>query len=171
MRTTPIETERLYLRGFTKDDALWAYHIWNDPEMGRYLPDEAKEDVDPEYLKVLEVLGDDDECTYLIPVLKGSGERVGTCSYMVSADGKTYDIAYCIHKDFWNRGFATEAALGMIDRARQSGAKRVTIAVSRDNAPSNCVAQKCGGRVVSKRDYLKKGTDVRMTEYIYEVEL
>lgn len=31
-----------------KDDALWAYHIWNDPEMGKYLPDEAKEDIDEE---------------------------------------------------------------------------------------------------------------------------
>ena len=47
-------TQRLILRGFTKDDALWTYHIWNDPEMGKYLPDEAKEDIDEEYLKELE---------------------------------------------------------------------------------------------------------------------
>ena len=58
MKIKPIETLRLTLRGFTKEDALWAYRIWNDPEMGEFLPDETKVDIDPEYIKKLEVLGD-----------------------------------------------------------------------------------------------------------------
>ena len=57
MKINDIETSRLVLRGFTKDDALWAYGIWNNPEMGQYLPDEAKEEIDDEYLKMLEGLG------------------------------------------------------------------------------------------------------------------
>lgn len=61
MKINDIETPRLLLRGFTKEDALWAYSIWNDPEMGQYLPDEAKEEIDEAYLKMLEGLGDDDE--------------------------------------------------------------------------------------------------------------
>ena len=52
MKINDIETPRLLLRGFTKEDALWAYSIWNDPEMGQYLPDEAKEEIDEEYLKM-----------------------------------------------------------------------------------------------------------------------
>ena len=82
MKIKPIETARLTLRGFTKEDALWAYSIWNDPEMGEYLPDEAKEDIDPEYIKELEVLGENEECCYLIPVFKNSGQPVGTCSFI-----------------------------------------------------------------------------------------
>lgn len=39
MKINSIETDRLLIRCFTKDDALWAYKIWNDPEMGKYLPD------------------------------------------------------------------------------------------------------------------------------------
>ena len=35
VKIKPIETPRLTLRGFTKEDAIWAYSIWNDPEMGR----------------------------------------------------------------------------------------------------------------------------------------
>ena len=57
MKINDIETPRLLLRGFTKEDALWAYRIWNNPEMGQYLPDEAKEEIDDEYLKMLEGLG------------------------------------------------------------------------------------------------------------------
>lgn len=44
MKINDIETSRLSLRGFTKEDALWAYSIWNNPEMGQYLPDEEKEE-------------------------------------------------------------------------------------------------------------------------------
>ncbi len=171
MKIGPIKTQRLVLRGFTKDDALWAYHIWNDPEMGKYLPDAAKEDIDAEYIKELEVLGDDDECCYLIPVLKDSMQRVGTCSFMISADQKIYDIAYCVHKDYWCQGYATEIAQGMIDYARRQGAERVTIFVGQDNLASNRVAVKCGGKIVSESTYRKRGTDVIMKDYKYEVLL
>lgn len=34
MQVETIETERLYLRGFQKEDAVFAIGIWNDPEMG-----------------------------------------------------------------------------------------------------------------------------------------
>ncbi len=171
MKIKAIETPRLLLRGFTKDDALWAYSIWNDPEMGQYLPDEAKEEIDYEYVKQLEQLGEDDECCYLIPVLKNTFERVGTCSFMISEDGKIYDIAYCVHKDFQHKGYATEIAQGMIDHARAQGAEKVTIFVSHENIASNRVAQKCGGKVVSESTYKKRGTDIIMKEYKYEVEL
>ncbi|MDB8711710.1 GNAT family N-acetyltransferase [Mediterraneibacter gnavus] len=48
MNIEKIETNRLYLRPFTKDDALFAISIWNDPEMGEYLGDPALETIDPD---------------------------------------------------------------------------------------------------------------------------
>ena len=171
MKIKPIETARLTLRGFTKEDALWAYSIWNDPEMGEYLPDEAKEDIDPEYIKELEVLGENEECCYLIPVFKKSGQPVGTCSFIPSEDKKVYDIVYCVHKEFWNQGYATEIAQGMIDYARDQGAEKVTIFVSKGNIPSNRVAVKCGGKIVSESTYKKRGTDMIMEDYLYEILL
>ena len=171
MKIELIETQRLMLRGFTKEDVLWAYRIWNDPEMGEYLPDEAKEGIDGDYLKELEVLGDDEECCYLIPVLKNSVQRVGTCSFMISEDRKIYDIAYCVHKDFQRQGYATEIAQGLIAYARRQGAEKVTIFVGQENRASNRVAVKCGGKIVSESTYRKKGTNVLMKDYRYEVEL
>ena len=171
MKRKEIETPRLVLRGFTKEDALWAYSIWHDSEMGMYLPDEAKDGIDYEYVKELELLGEDEECCYLIPVLKGSYKRVGTCSFMVSEDGKIYDIAYCVHKDMWNNGYATEIAQGMIDYAHSQGAKKVTIIVSQENIASNRVALKCGGKIVAENSYKKRGTDITMKDYKYEIIL
>lgn len=171
MKIESIRTSRLILRGFTKEDALWAYSIWNDPEMGEFLPDEAKEDIDPEYIKMLEALPDDEECCYLIPIFKDTKERVGTCSFMISDDQTTYDIAYCVHKNYWNKGYATEIAQGLIDYARTQGAKKVTIAVSQGNVASKRVAEKCGGRIVGESTYNKRGTDIVMKDYIYQIDL
>ena len=171
MKINDIETPRLLLRGFTKEDALWAYSIWNNPEMGQYLTDEAKEEIDDEYLKMLEGLGEDEECCYLIPVFKDSLERVGTCSFMVSDDKKVYDIGYCVHKKFWRQGYATEIVQGMIDYARSQGAEKVTIYVNQENAASNRVAQKCGEKIVSESTSEKKGTGIIMKDYKYEIVL
>ena len=82
MNIPPIETERLYLRGFTPKDARFALSIWNDPEMGEYLMDEAMETVSDEYLREIEQLGNDEECCYLIAEAKETGERIGTCSFI-----------------------------------------------------------------------------------------
>jgi len=132
---------------------------------------DGKEEIDDEYLKMLECLGEDDECCYLIPVFKDSLERVGTCSFMISEDKKVYDIAYCVHKNFWCQGYATEIAQGMIDYARGQGAEKVTIFVGQENTASNRVAQKCGGKIVSENTYKKRGTDIIMKDYKYEIIL
>lgn len=171
MKINNIETPRLLLRGFTKDDALWAYSIWNDPEMGKYLSDEVKEGIDYEYIKLLETLGEDDECCHLIPVFKDSLERMGTCSFAISQDKKVYDLAYCVHKDFWCKGYATEIVQGMIDYARSQGAEKVTIFVAQENIASNRVVQKCGGKIVSEGTFKKSGTDIIMKDYKYEIVL
>lgn len=169
MKIEPIVTERLILRAFTREDARWAFQIWNDPEMGRYLPDEAMEEIDPEYLKLLESLGDDPECCYLIPIRRDTQEPVGTCSWM-ERDGAT-DLAYCVHQSFWNQGYATEMARGMIAYARRQGAKRITIYVNQDNAASRRVAEKCGGHIAAENITPKRGTDQTIREYRYDILL
>lgn len=105
MNIEKIETNRLYLRPFTKDDALFAISIWNDPEMGEYLGAPALETIDPEYVKEIEALGDDPVCCYLIAELKTTGERIGTCSFIPLEDQTVYDIAYCVNKLHWRKGY------------------------------------------------------------------
>lgn len=114
MNIEKIETNRLYLRPFTKDDALFAISIWNDPEMGEYLGDPALETIDPEYVKEIEALGDDPICCYLIAESKTTGERIGTCSFIPLKDQTVYDIAYCVNKLHWRKGYATEMIQRMI---------------------------------------------------------
>lgn len=169
MKIATIETPRLYLRGFEKEDARFAISIWNDPEMGEYLADEAMEEIDEEYLKEIEKLGEDETCCYLISELKETGERIGTCSFMPSGDGKVYDIAYCVHKNQWRRGYATEMIQGMIDHAKEQGAKKITVCIDKENAGSNAVVRKLGFLVAEESAYKKRGTDKMCADYKYEL--
>ena len=123
MKIPAIETNRLFLRGFTPADARFALGIWNDPEMGEYLMDEAMETVSDEYLRQIEQLGEDEECCYLIAESKETGERIGTCSFIPEEDGAVYDIAYCVHKSLWRQGYGTEMVDGMINHARRKKKK------------------------------------------------
>lgn len=171
MKIKTIETPRLFLRGFEKEDARFAISIWNDPEMGEYLADEAMEEIDEEYLKEIEKLGKDEACCYLISELKETGERIGTCSFMPSEDGKAYDIAYCVHKNQWRKGYATEMIQGMIDHAKEQGAKKITVCVDKENVGSNAVVRKFGFTVAEESAYKKRGTDRMCADYKYELNL
>ena len=158
MKIEKIETPRLYLRGFTPADADFALSIWNDPEMGEYLLDEAMETVSDAYRREIEQLGEDEECCYLIAEDKESGTRIGTCSF-IPADG-VYDLAY-----------ATEMVGGMIAHARSQGAKKITIVISNENAASNAVAKKFGCRVAETLTEKKRDSDRVFTDYKYELDL
>ncbi len=171
MRTQTIETQRLYLRSFEKEDARFAISIWNDPEMGEYLPDEVMEEIDEEYLKEIEELADADNCYYLISELKDSHKRIGTCSFMVSDDGKSYDIAYCVHRNHWRNGYATEMAKGMIAYAKEQGATKITVRVNKENVGSNKVVRNLGFEVVGEKSYKKRGTDLEFSDYLYELNV
>ena len=171
MKADSIITERLRLRGFTPEDACFAISIWNDPDMGEYLPDESMTEIDPEYLKMVEGLGDDEECCYMIAEDKATLRRIGTCSFIPSPDGSEYDIAYCVHRDNWRKGYATEMVGGMIDYARSHGAACVTVRVNKENVASNRVAAKFGFRVTGETSYTKHGTDRVFTDYEYRLSL
>ena len=155
MNIEKIETNRLYLRPFTKDDALFAISIWNDPEMGEYLGDPALETIDPEYVKEIEALGDDPICCYLIAESKTTGERIGTCSFIPLEDQTVYDIAYCVNKLHW----------------RKHNGKRITVKIDPDNAASNGVVKKLGFKVVHTGSYVKRGENKVCPEYTYELLL
>ena len=171
MRVETIRTERLNLRPFERTDARFAISIWNDKEMGEYLLDEAMEEVSDEYLRMIEDLADDDECYYMIAENKETHERIGTCSFILSEDGATMDIAYCVLKRLWRNGYATEMARGMVDYAKTHGVEKVTISIAKDNAGSVGVARKLGCTLKEEKLCVKRGEEEAHTVCLYELDL
>ncbi|MCI9094942.1 MAG: GNAT family N-acetyltransferase [Lachnospiraceae bacterium] len=168
MKIETIETSRLFLRSFTKKDVDFAVSIWNDPDMGEYLSDPSLENMDDEYRAMLETLGEDPECCYLISESRNTGERIGTCSFIPGKDGITYDLAYCVHKNHWRKGYATEMVKGMMDYAKKKGAHRFTVYVNKENTASNGVMKKLGFSVIGEKSYHKRGTELTYSDFLYE---
>lgn len=171
MKIEGFQTKRLNIRNYEKTDADFVISIWNDPEMGKYMPDPSIENMDEEYRKAYETLEEDEECCYLISECLVTGERIGTCSFVASEDGSTYDLGCCVHMKFWQNGYGTEMVQGMIDYAKSHGAKTITAPVNKKNIASNAMMKKLSFNVVGGSKIKKMGTDIIMEEYLYSLEL
>lgn len=78
------------------------------------------------------------------------------------------EIGYWIARDFWGRGFATEAARAVVEIAQMLGHKRLIASHFIDNPASGRVLEKLGftsrGRV-QPRHSLARGADADAVEY------
>lgn len=139
--------------------------------MGKYMPDPSIENMDEEYRKVYDILEDDEECCYLISESSDTGERIGTCSFVRSKDGLTFDLGYCVHMKFWKRGYGTEMVQGLIDYAKSKGAETVKASVNKKNDASNAIMRKFGFKIVGDAEFEKMGTNSVMEASLYSLEL
>ena len=162
-----IKTQGLDLRRYEKKDMEFVMSIWNDPEMGTYLPDPVFGQIDEIYQRALETLSDDRSCWYFIAELKETGERIGTCSIMPKEEF-VYDIAYCVHKKYWRNGYASEMVQGIMEYARQKGIKKITVSVAKENAASKAVIKKFGFEIVGEGSFKKRGTNIVVANNQYE---
>ena len=114
-----IETKRLLLREYTPDDFSALYEIVSDPETMAHYPapfDEARTRrwIDWNLENYAEY-----GFGLWAAVLKETGEFIGDCGITLqNIDGEMLpEIGYHIHKKYWRRGFAKEAARAVRDWA------------------------------------------------------
>ena len=90
---------------------------------------------------------------------------IGHCGFHGHPDdvGRA-EIGYLVFEDYRGSGYATEAAMGLIDWARGQGAKVVFAAVSPNNRSSIRVAEKAGLRQTDI-----KGDDAQGEEFLFEI--
>jgi RimJ/RimL family protein N-acetyltransferase len=118
------ETERLSFRTWSADDLPLALALWGDPEVtalidarGRLSSEQVQAKLERER-QCLESSG----VQYWPMFEKGSGAFVGCCglrpwTYSVRGQG-CLEIGFHLVKAQWGRGFAEEAARGVIAHAR-----------------------------------------------------
>lgn len=117
-----IETERLRLRKFTLMDASFIYKLMNTEGWLQNIGDrkirsvmDAENYIQANYLNVYKKYG---YGPYLVS-LKKTGEPIGSAG-LYKRDNLDYpDIGYAFLPEFWNKGFAYEAASAVLKYASE----------------------------------------------------
>lgn len=142
-----LETERLYLRKMVLEDAQDLSMVLSDPESMQYYPEPFDEDKVKKWIR-WNINNYEQYNHGLWAVILKDGERfIGDCGItMQEIDGETVpEIGFHIIKDYWNKGYATEAAIGCMNYAfKVLGYPKIFSYTTLKNLPSQKVAEKMG---------------------------
>jgi RimJ/RimL family protein N-acetyltransferase len=142
-----IETERLLLRKFTVEDAPLIYELNLDPDVIRYTYDPVK---DIEHAtQVLEQVILPQYALYnhgrWAVHLKPQLEFIGWCGLKCIPQRDEIDLGYRFKKQYWGKGYATEAAYACIQYGfKKLDLKRIIGRAIPENTASLHVLEKCG---------------------------
>ncbi|MBR5224092.1 MAG: GNAT family N-acetyltransferase [Clostridia bacterium] len=163
--TKEIETERLMLRQFNKDDAEAMFKNWeSDSKVTEFLRWPTATDIG-EAEQVLNewVQGYENPDFYQWAIVsKEIGEPIGSISVVSKNENlDIVHIGYCIGSKWWHQGFATEAFKAIIPFLfEEVGANRIESQHDPNNPNSGMVMQKCGLRyegTLRQADWNNKG--------------
>lgn len=147
--TKRMETARLVLRPFVKEDAPAMYRNWaSDPEVTKFLSWPTYKTVDTAYeiLNIWVPQYRDDTFYQWAIELKEIGEVIGSIS-VVNFDERVdmAEIGFCIGRSWWGQGIMTEAFQAVIDFLfGEVGVLRIEAGHDPNNPTSGAVQRKCG---------------------------
>ena len=149
--TVTIETQRLILRRFVREDAEAMFENWaSDPLVTQYLTWPTHENVEISAIVIEDWIArycEPDYYQWAIE-LKDIHGLVGSISVVHHNDrvGKM-EIGYCIGRKWWHCGITSEALAAVIDFLMEAvGAQRVEACHDPRNPYSGAVMAKCGMR-------------------------
>lgn len=144
INTPTIETDRLILRRFTPEDIPALLAIQGDGEVNRFVPWftlKTLEDAKAFYeRRFASVYAQERGYQYAI-CLKEDNVAIGDIHVDM---GEAHDLGYGLHRDFWHRGIATEAARAVVEQARRDGIPFVTATHDVNNPRSGGVMRNIG---------------------------
>jgi [ribosomal protein S5]-alanine N-acetyltransferase len=142
-----LETERLRLRRFRREDVDAVFAIIGDDVAMQYYPrtfdrDDARQWVERNIRRYA------DYGHGLFAVMPNSGDEViGDCGVIqqVVEGEKQLEVGYHFRRDHWGKGYATEAARACMGLAfHKLGAEKVISLIRPENVPSRRVAERNG---------------------------
>jgi RimJ/RimL family protein N-acetyltransferase len=146
-RELTLKTDRLHLVPLAPAHAeAWYQAIWSDPDVTRFLPPQQaspREQVDE---RIVRAASHWDRHGFGIWILEevSSGDLLGHTGLVVN-EPPDVELIYALRRRVWGRGFATEAALSVLDHAfRHLALDEVAALVFPYNTASIRVLEKLG---------------------------
>jgi ribosomal-protein-alanine N-acetyltransferase len=142
-----LETARLVLREIDLDDLDFVAAMLAHPEVMRFWPKCYSREEAEVWIRRQQDRYARDGYGYWLVLDKAGGQPVGQAGLLkLEVDGiAEVGLGYIIHRPFWGRGFATEAAAASRDYAFETlGEQRVIAPIRPENIASQRVALKLG---------------------------
>lgn len=140
-----METERLYLRKLVIEDAPELAKVLSDPESMKYYPEPfSMEKVEKWIQWNLDNYEKYNHGLWAV-ILKDGDKLIGDCGItMQNIENETVpEIGFHINKNYWNKGYATEAAIACKNYAFEVlGYPKIFSYTTLKNIPSQKVAEK-----------------------------
>ncbi len=165
-----IVTDRLVIKSMTLADAGFAAMLWGDEEGGKYLADPYYKS-EAELTELISDIAEWEDDYPFIAYLKETGEPVGTCSVGPEGGPTQWGFGYCVRKNVWGKGYATEMAEAMLSFAYSKGIREFQGTIATENTASARVMEKCGMRLDRHGSFKKRGTDIVYASSIYHLHL
>ena len=145
-----LATERLDLREITEDDLEFFRAMTSDPEVMRYYPDDVKRFTPEQWIERQRNRYARDGHGPWLAVERATGEPIGQIGLIRheipgSPVGDVfYEVGYMVHRPYWRRGFAHEAAAASRDYGFRLGHPMIYSMIDPANTPSMAVARSIG---------------------------
>jgi len=114
-----IETKRLLIRPYIIEDTVEAYSLFNDTDVMAFIPygiDKSLQDTQDRINKYIAHFNTYGFGKYVL-IDKSNNELVGDCGICRIENKEINELGYRIKKKYWNLGFATETAKGLLEYA------------------------------------------------------
>ncbi len=135
-----LETERLILRRFNVDDAEFTLKLVNEPSFLRYIGDKQVRNVEGARQYILNgpvASYERNQFGLNLVELREAHTPIGMCGLLKREELSSPDIGFAFLPQFWNKGFAFEAATAVLQDARERlRLERILAITSLDNDAS-----------------------------------
>ena len=167
---SPLITPTITLRNAKKSDLPHLTAMWFDAENGRYLSDPTFEYVDDKFRAALDNIETNPNGYYLTAVLTDTEQIIGSC-FIFPEDKERFEIAYCIHKAHWRKGYATGILSLAAAWAKSNAFTEITAEAAKENLASHALLTKNGFTVTGESKFQKYNMNVTYESYTYSLKL
>lgn len=167
--TPALETERLILRRFNKDDMEAMFAIYKDEDVNTYLPwfplkslEEAKLFFEEKYL---ESYRNPSGYKYAV-CLKSDNVPIG---YVHVSMEDSHDLGYGLRKEFWHKGITREAGKAVVEQLKNDGFLYITATHDVKNPRSGQVMKQLGMSYQYSYEEQWQPKDILVTFRMYQL--
>jgi ribosomal-protein-alanine N-acetyltransferase len=142
-----LETQRLRLRPFLRDDLDRLAALFSNPDFMRFGAQVYSREQTAGFIEKVMTWEREGLPSQFALITRAHDVLIGYCGFFHQEvdEQKEIEIGYRLHPDYWNKGLATEAARAVRDHAfRDLRLPRVISLIHVDNKASRRVAEKNG---------------------------